>query len=327
MASIPKVPLIIAPTPLHRLDRVSADLGIDLWIKRDDLTGFAMGGNKGRKLEFLIAAALAEGAQAVVTCGSLQSNFIRQLGAACEIHGIECHAVVMDTPFEFNPPKVKGLRSESGNALLGEWLGIKFVRMPDGHWDDLFAKAEAVAVELERSGKKVYRIPVGGSSPLGAFAFLEAGRELQEQRVDFDSIVFASSSGSTQVGLSHAFWRSGTKVLGIACDPEPEIAQDFGELSSGLALISNSGPIAPQDFLIDFNFVGPGYGIPSEPGNEAISYLARKEGIFLDPIYSAKAFAGLKALVGQGKVNGKVCFWHTGGTPALFSMHEPEAAN
>ena len=315
--SPPKVPLIQAPTPLHRLDHVSDDLGIDLWIKRDDLTGFAMGGNKGRKLEYMMGEALSQGAQAVVTCGAMQSNFIRHLGAAAAVCGLKCSAAVMETPYEHNLPFMDGLLRDGGNVLLDQWLGVDMHIFTDGTWTELYDHAESVAQQLERAGMCVYRIPVGGSAPIGAYAFVQAARELDQA---FDWIVFASSSGSTQVGLAHAFRDFKTKILGVCADPEPEIVEDFAELSRGLSQLIGGEPIAAAEFRVLYDMVGPGYGIPSHDGNEAIRYLAKMEGIFLDPIYSGKAFAGLLKLVSTGEIGGRVCFWHTGGQPALFAM-------
>lgn len=315
--AIDKVPLVQLPTPLHRLDRVSQELGIDLWIKRDDLTGFAMGGNKGRKLEYMMAEAIQQNAQVVVTCGALQSNFIRHLGAAAAVCGIQCAAAVMETPYEFNPPFMDGLKREGGNALLDEWLGVDLNVYSDGTWEELYAHAEDLAQQYERKGLRVYRIPIGGSSALGAYAFYQAGAELGSE---FDWVIFASSSGSTQVGLSHRFRGTETKVLGIASDPEPEIVEDFAELSQKLATLLDIAPIPSNEFKVIFDMVGPGYGVPSKHGNDAIRYLAAKEGVFLDPIYSGKAFAGLLELVERKEISGKVCFWHTGGLPALFAM-------
>lgn len=310
-----RVSLIQSPTPLHRLEHLSEELGLDLWIKRDDLTGFALGGNKGRKLEYLMADVLASGADTVVTCGSCQSNFIRQLAAACAVFKIRAVAAVMHHPCEFDP--VAGaVAQESGNLLLDRWLGADLRILPDGTWDTLFEATEELALTLEREGRKVYRIPVGGSSALGAFAFWEAAKELTER---FDSVVFSTSSGSTQTGLAHFFRNSGTEVLGIAADPEPDLADQFVELSAGLAELLGEEPLAASDYRINFDFVGPGYGVPSEAGNAAIERLARREGIFLDPIYSGKAFAGLLELVAHGHLSGRVLFWHTGGIPSLFA--------
>ncbi|MGV3615909.1 MAG: D-cysteine desulfhydrase family protein [Fimbriimonas sp.] len=314
------MPLILTPTPLHRLDRVSEDLGIDLWIKRDDLTGFAMGGNKGRKLEYLVADALAQGAEVVVTCGSAQSNFIRQLAAACGCAGMDCAAAVMALPYEDTPPEYTALRPEGGNVLLDRILGADLRLHPNGTWETLYELAETLAVEYEAQGRRVYRIPVGGSAPLGAYAFLQAANELQAQAPPFDTILFASSSGSTHTGLLYGLRHLGTHILGVASDPEPEIAEDFANLAKGLdELIDGNGAPLVGDFYLDFDFVGPGYGVPSDAGNAAIEYLARREGIFLDPIYSGKAFACLLARARRGDLQGRVLFWHTGGIPALFA--------
>jgi len=313
-----RVPLIQSPTPLHRLDRLSSELGLDLWIKRDDLTGFAFGGNKGRKLEYLIGDVLASKAEVVVTCGSAQSNFIRQLGAACARFDIECAAAVMDLPYEDSQP-AGHVSSSSGNVLLDRILGVRLVEMPDGTWEELYAAAESLALSYEAMGRSVYRIPIGGSSPLGAYGFLMAAEELKAQADPFNHVVFASSSGSTHCGLRHGFFGTSTEILGIACDPEPEIADDFAELASGLeALAGLASHLEPEDFVLDFRFVGPGYGVASEEGDAAIVRLARAEGIFLDPIYSGKAFAGLLRLAEEGRVSGRVLFWHTGGLPSLF---------
>jgi D-cysteine desulfhydrase family pyridoxal phosphate-dependent enzyme len=316
----PKVPLILAPTPLHRLNFLSADLGLDLWIKRDDLTGFAFGGNKGRKLEYLIAEALALGADTVVTCGAAQSNFIRQLGAACSMYGLHCSAVVMELPYDApaGKPVGKHARGSGGNVLLDDILGVELRMYPDGDWDALFAEMDKLVLEKEEMGKNVYRIPIGGSSPLGAYAFYEAAQELNAG--PFDWIVCASSSGSTQTGLAYAFDGSATQVLGVACDPEPEIAADFAEIGRGLATTVNAPRVLqPEDFLMDFESVGAGYGISTKEGEHAIQLMARREGIFLDPVYTAKAFAALIRRAETRAIEGRVLFWHTGGTPALFA--------
>lgn len=313
MREFPRFPLICAPTPEHRLNRLSEDLGIDLWIKRDDLTGFAMGGNKGRKLEFLLPQILEAGATTVVTCGSRQSNFIRQLGAACRIAGIRCVALVMDLPYEppATPPK-SDLGHEGGNARLGEIFGIEVRQLPNGSWDDLFTAAAEEAQALRRKGETVFEIPVGGSSVPGAYSFWKAAQELRES---YDQIIAASSSGSTQVGLASAFRGTGTRVIGIACDPEPELPYEFAELAHEL----DGRQWTATDFEFNLDYVGPGYGVPSQAGQEALAAMALREGILLDPIYSAKAFSALMDLAGQGSLSGRTLFWHTGGLPALFT--------
>ncbi|MBN8691102.1 MAG: pyridoxal-phosphate dependent enzyme [Armatimonadetes bacterium] len=296
---------------------MSEKLGIDLWIKRDDLTGFALGGNKGRKLEYLMARAVADGIEAIVTCGAAQSNFIRQLGAACSVCGIECHAAIMQLPFDSSAEKieVEAVEPGNGNILLDQILGINLHLFPDDDWEVLYDYAAKICAELQAGGKKVMNIPVGGSNFLGAYAFTQAALELAEE---FDTIVFASSSGSTHVGLATALHGSKTKVLGIACDPEPEIVHDFAALSESLARETGMPKITAEEFNVNLDFVGAGYGIASEEGMIALKNLAQTEGIFLDPIYTAKAFAALIHLATTGKLRGKVLFWHTGGIPALF---------
>ena len=314
----PKVDLILAPTPLHRLDRVSQDLGLDLWIKRDDLSGFALGGNKGRKLEYLMADAIAQQAQVVVSCGSAQSNFIRQLGAACTRFGMTCAAAVMDLPYEGEPAAGEHLEPLGGNVLLDEILGVDLRFHPDAPWEELYAHAEELAQEHERAGLRVYRIPVGGSSPLGAYAFYQAAQEVNAG--PFDLVVTSSSSGSTHTGLAYGFAGTHTRVLGISADPEPGLTSEFALIAQGLDDLAGRGVrLRPDDFELSLDYVGPGYGLTSAAADDAARYLARREGIFLDPIYSGKAFAGLLDLARKGELSGRVLFWHTGGVPSLFA--------
>lgn len=318
-----KVSLIQTPTPLHRLNHLSAQLGLDLWIKRDDLTGLAMGGNKGRKLEYLLAEAIAQRADVVVTCGSTQSNFIRQLGASCAQFGIRCAAMTMVLArSDYNPmPTVPSMLSSGGNVWLDEILGVELHVIPNGTWDEMYAAMEELALGFEAEGLRVFRCPIGGSSALGAYSFVKAAEEIAEQAAAFDSIVFATSSGSTQTGLQVGFHGKPTKIIGIACDPEPDLVDDFAALSEQLADLTGTTPrLSAEDFNLNLDYVGPGYGVPSEAGNAAIQRLARTEGIFLDPIYSGKAFSGLLDLAERGELTGRVLFWHTGGLPALFAM-------
>ena len=311
-----RISLIQSPTPLHRLDRLSQKLNLDLWIKRDDLTGLAIGGNKGRKLEYLMPSVLDTKADIVVTCGASQSNFIRQLGAACSMQSIRCSAAIMSMPYdEVRPTSIEPM-GYRGNLVLDRILGIELHPFADGTWEELYQHAENIAQEYESLGLRVHRIPIGGSSALGAYAFFDAAKEITEP---FDSIVFASSSGSTHTGLAHGFRGSPTRILGIACDPEPEIANDFAELSLALSReILGDTPLSASDYDLNFNYVGPGYGIASIAGNAALEMMARTEGIFLDPIYSAKAFSAVIDLAEKGELSGRVLFWHTGGIPALF---------
>lgn len=295
---------------------------MDLWIKRDDLTGFALGGNKARKLEYLAPAIKESGATHVVTCGSLQSNFVRQMGGLGLMDGFDVTAVVMEMPYEGAAKPVGGsVGALGGNAALDEVMGVNLLLIPDGTWDELAAAAHREAEILRRSGINVYEVPVGGSVPQGVYGFLKAGEELEQQaEKPFDFVVTASSSGSTQTGLAMWFRGSATRVIGIACDPEPELPHDLAELSSQLCTLLDWGePLKPEDLEFLLDWVGPGYNIPSSAGWNAMEILMKKEGILLDPIYSGKAFAGLLDLVESGAIGGRVCFWHTGGIPTLFA--------
>lgn len=324
MPAPPKVPLVLLPTPLHRLDRLSEDLGIDLWIKRDDLTGFALGGNKGRKLEYLIADVLACGATAVVACGAVQSNFIRQLGAACAIHGIRCAAAVMDRPYyaAAGMPEKAAIGPRNANVRIDGLLGVELHHAEDGDWEALYAVQDGVIRDLEAAGDKVYKMPIGGSSVFGAWAFVNAGREVDEQLTDIDYLVTSSSSGSTHTGLAWHFKGTRTKVVGISADPDPdrELVDDMVELAAGVDQFADAAKnVTPEDLDLRLDWVGEGYGVPSAAGTNAIQTLARREGILLDPVYSGKAFAALMDLAKSGQISGRVLFWHTGGIPALFA--------
>ncbi|MCW5943431.1 MAG: D-cysteine desulfhydrase family protein [Fimbriimonadaceae bacterium] len=316
-----RVPLILAPTPLHPLPALGARIGLDLWIKRDDLTGFAGGGNKGRKLEYLMADVLASGTEIVLTCGSLQSNFVRQLGAACAMHGVRCVAVLMNLPYapETGRPSGPTLPPTGGNVVLSAILGVETIRVPDGTWDALFEATDYTAGALERAGRRVYRIPVGGSSPVGAYGFVAAAQELAEQGAAFDAIVVPTSSGSTHTGLAWALKGSSTRLIGIACDAEPSLVEEeMMTIGRGLdELTGEPKGLTPADIEFRLEWVGAGYGVATEAGQRALETLARTEGVFLDPIYSAKAFAGLLAMAASGELTGRVLFWHTGGFPTL----------
>ncbi|HXH62270.1 MAG TPA: pyridoxal-phosphate dependent enzyme [Fimbriimonadaceae bacterium] len=320
--SPPRVPLVSLPTPLHRLARASADLGIDLWIKRDDLSGFAGGGNKGRKLEYLMAEVLNAGADVVVSSGSSQSNFLRQLSCACQMFGIHCAAASMDLPFDKGAGKPTGRHvTQGGNRVLDEMFGLEMRVYPDDDWEVLDQHAKAIAEEYEQKGRTVRLIPTGGSTPTGAYGFYMAGNELSAQtKRPFDWIVTPTSSGSTHAGLGYCYFGSTTRVIGVSCDPEPELDQDLSRLAAGLDAITGLDKrMSASDFDFRLDFVGPGYGVASAAGDEAIRYLIAREGVLLDPVYSGKAFSGLLALVRSGELEGRGVFWHTGGLPTLFA--------
>lgn len=315
---IPRVKLCCLPTPCHRLYRLSDDLGIDLWIKRDDLTGFAGGGNKGRKLEYILAEAMDAGAERLVTCGSRQSNFVRQLGAACSVFGIKCSAAVMDLPYDQAYGKPRGpVPGEGGNVFLDDLFGVELRTFPDDDWLVLFQHAKDIAEEYRAKGEKVIDVPIGGSMPLGAYAFAQAAVEVGEQ---WDFVVCPTSSGSTHAGLAWAFHGTGTKVIGVSCDPEEDLADDLNRLATGIDSLSGTTKgLSKSDFDFRRDWVGEGYNVPSQAGTEAIKTAAQREGILLDPVYSGKAFAGLLNMVRSKEVSGRVLFWHTGGLPTLLA--------
>lgn len=281
-----------------------------------------MGGNKARKLEYLAPAIKASGATHVVTCGSLQSNFVRQMGGLGLLEGFSVTAVVMEVPYEGESrPSGVTVGHKGGNRAIDEAMGVQLHLIPDGTWDDLAEAAHSEAERLKAAGQTVYEVPVGGSVPQGVYGFLKAGEELEGQTDrPFDFIITASSSGSTQTGLAMWFRGSQTRVIGIACDPEPELPHDLAHLSAQLCTLLDWGePLEADELEFLLDWVGPGYNIPSEAGAEAMRALMMKEGILLDPIYSGKAFAGLMDLIKSGTIGGRICFWHTGGIPTLFA--------
>jgi len=317
-----RIELICSPTPFHRLPKISADLGIDLWIKRDDLTGFAGGGNKGRKLEYLMADIVASGASKVVTVGASQSNFVRQAAAACAVSGIEFHAVVMDWPYPDDARRTKpeGWTDSgrlSGNLVLDRWLGAHIHKLPDATFEDLDRSAREIAESME-----AYFIPGGGSCGIGALGFVAAAHELLGQDSTVNTIISASGSGGTQTGLTYALAQmdSRTRHIGICTDDEPEMVEDFALIAAELdEIFGDPLRLTAADFDLRLDYCGRGYGVPSKAGAEAIEYVARSEGIFLDPVYTGKAFAGLIDLAQRGELSGRVAFWHTGGMPVLFA--------
>jgi L-cysteate sulfo-lyase len=314
---LPRVRLAYLPTPLKPLPRLSKSLGVELWVKRDDQTGLATGGNKTRKLEFLMAEAQAQAADMVVTMGAPQSNHCRQTAAAAARLGLGCVLVLRG-----EVPRA----AWTGNLLLDELLGAS-VRW-SGQRDRLEVAAE-VMDELAAGGRAPYLIPYGGSNPVGAsayaLAFQELWQQMADQDVSFDRVVFASSSGGTQGGLlvGATACGYGGQVLGISVDKTGghlrDIVIDLFQPTAarlGWELVLEPGAVA-----IDDRFLGAGYGIVGEAEREALRLLARTEGLLLDPVYTGKAMAGLLSLIRQGEIKAgeRVCFWHTGGTSALFA--------
>ncbi|MCW5875607.1 MAG: D-cysteine desulfhydrase family protein [Anaerolineales bacterium] len=313
MKPLPRTPLAQLPTPLQPMPRLSAALGgPQLWVKRDDQTGLALGGNKTRKLETLCAAALEAGAGTLLTAGAIQSNHCRQTAAAAASLGLACTLVLAG-----EPPALT-----SGNLLLDGLFGAEIIWTT---FEERPAVLQAAEADLRAAGKRPYLIPYGGSSPLGAAAYAYALEELLGQGLAPDSIVFATSSGGTQAGLvaGARLLGYGGRILGISVD---ERAADLQARVAPLAvetaeLLGGSIQLAPEDVLVNDDYLGEGYAVMGAAEAEAIRLFARHEGLLVDPVYTGRAAAGLIDLIRQGYFNKdeNVLFWHTGGAPALFA--------
>jgi L-cysteate sulfo-lyase len=305
------------PTPLHALPRLTKALGgPELFVKRDDQTGLATGGNKTRKLEFLVADALEHKADTLITAGAPQSNHARQTAAAAAHVGMRCVLVLRGQP----PAE------HQGNLLLDELLGAEI------RWAErsaVPATMEAAAAELRAQGRAPYVIPYGGSNPVGATGYVGAMEELMEQaqqmNLRFDRIVFASSSGGTQAGLvvgAQASRYTG-QVLGISVDERRvDLQAKVAELATATAAhLKLDARFAPSDIMVNADYLGAGYGVMGALERNAIRLAAEMEGLLLDPVYTGRAFAGMIDLIRKSEIRRgeSVLFWHTGGTPALFA--------
>jgi D-cysteine desulfhydrase family pyridoxal phosphate-dependent enzyme len=302
------------PTPVEELPRFSAVLGGPrILVKRDDQTGLAFGGNKTRKLEFLVAEAKHDGADVLVSAGALQSNHCRQTAAAAAKFGFECVLVLTGEDPERN----------SANLLLDQLLGAQIVRVHDRADRDkvLLETADRLSAE----GHKPYVVPYGGSSPTGALAYAFAMAELLEQRKDVNWIVFATSSGGTHAGLvlgQRAFGFKG-KILGISIDESKEwLETHVSRLAAATSeRLGTPMTFEANDVLANEDYCRAGYGVVTESEREAVRLMASTEGLLLDPVYTGRAAAGLIDLIRQNFFGSEetVLFWHTGGQPALFA--------
>ena len=326
LARFPRLRLFPAPTPLEKLENLSRVLGgPEIWIKRDDCTVVASGGNKVRKLEFLVGEALAQGADHLVTQGAVQSNHVRQTVAVAAKLGMKC-SVLLEHRVETNDPAYL----TSGNVLLDRLMGASIEYRPGG--TDMNAAAVAKGEELRAAGARPYVIPGGGSNRVGALGYVACAQELMAQAdemgLKIDRVVHATGSAGTQAGLVAGLegMNAGVRVLGIGvrlARPQQEanvfkLAQDVAEY------IGIRGGIASEAVEANCDYVGPGYGLPTEGMREAVTLLAQLEGVLLDPVYSGKGMAGLIDLVRKGKIGAseRVVFLHTGGAVGLFG-YEP----
>jgi len=308
------------PTPIHELKNLSKYLNAPkIFIKRDDLTGLALGGNKIRKLEYLIGDALLNNCDTIITGGSAQSNHCRQTAAAASIYGLECHlALGGEEPNLFE-----------GNLLLDKLLGAVI------HWSGVFRKGEKIpqiCKELISMGKKPYIIPYGGSNEIGVWGFINAVKELKIQiknlKEEFTHIVFPSSSGGTHAGfiIGKSKYNLSVELIGIQIDKGtkdefPYIETLLNLLNSTSQKIFMNKEYKLKDIILFEDYVGEGYGIMNDLDIEAIKLLSKFEGILLDPVYTGRAMGGLIDLVKKKyfSKDDKILFWHTGGIPALFT--------
>jgi len=322
LAPFPRVRLTHAPTPLEPMQNLSRLLGgPNLWIKRDDCTGLASGGNKTRKLEYLIGDALAKKADVVVTQGATQSNHARQTAAAAARFGLACELILEDRTGYAHEDYRK-----SGNVILDRLLGAGIRHVPAN--TDMDAAMAALAEELKAQGRAPYVIPGGGSNPICALGYVTCALELAEQAnslgLDIDLLVHATGSTGTQAGLLAGLEgsRAGIPVLGIGVRaPRPVQEEKVYSLAVRTAdLLGVPGAVARERVVANCDYVGAGYGLPTPGMMEALELVARTEGILLDPVYSGKAMAGLIDLIRKGRF-GKgqnIVFLHTGGSVGLF---------
>jgi len=302
------------PTPLERLDRPSARLGVDIWVKRDDLTGLALSGNKVRKLAWLLADARSRGATTVITTGGIQSNHCRATAACAARLGLRCVLLLRGAP-----PQGAEL---DGNLLLDAVFGAE-VRWctPEGY-RDRDAKMGAIAAELAAAGEVPYGVPEGGSNGLGAAAFAAAGQELADQAADagvsFEAVLCGVGSGGTLAGLAMAGLDA--RVLGVAvCDDAATFRRRVGEIGAQAEAHGLTLPAwGPQTWDVLEGFQGPGYARTTPDALRAQVALARETGLLLDPVYTGKTWLALEALIARGALTGPVLFWHTGGAFGLF---------
>ncbi len=313
MQNLPRLKFAHLPTPIEEMPRLTAALGgPKLLVKRDDQTGLAFGGNKTRKLEYLLAEAQAQEARTLITTGAGQSNHCRQTVAAAVRQGFDCILVLTG-----DPPA-----ATSANLLLDQLLGAEIVWTAKGARDETLQR---VFDQARSAGRRPYLVPYGGSSPTGAAAYAFAMQEMLEQGHSPDWIVFASSSGGTQAGLmagARLFGFDG-KILGISVDePRDVLRERVAGIASRVAGCLRLATTFPsREVLVNADYVGGGYGVAGRPEIEAIQLFAKKEGLLLDPVYTGRAAAGLIDLIRKGFFDPgeTVLFWHTGGTPALFA--------
>ena len=313
MKELPRIHIAHLPTPVEELLRLSAHLdGPRLLVKRDDQTGLALGGNKTRKLEYLLAEAQSLGAKTVITGGAVQSNHCRQTAAAAARTGVDCILVLGgDKPSQ-----------PSGNLLLDLLFGAEIV------WPQMSERAQTLQATYEsakETGRDPYLVPYGGSNAVGASAYAFAIQELVDQGVQVDWIVFASSSAGTQAGMVAGAHLTGFEgeILGISVDEQADVLQArvAGLASETAAHLGQPTTFTPDQILVNADYLGEGYGIMNSQDRQAVHLFAKYEGLLFDPVYTGRAAGGMIDLIQKGffSKDETVLFWHTGGTPALLA--------
>ncbi len=309
--------LSILPTPIHRLDNISKLFNANIYCKRDDMTGFAFGGNKTRKLEFLISDALKKKADTLIAIGGVQSNFCRIASAAGEKYGLDVHLVLGGSK---NPEKA------TGNLLLDYLFGATTYFVESENWSDWEKYANELCDKLSQSGKKVYWMPIGGSSPIGALGYVKAFKEIisysKKNNINFHYIIHATASAGTQSGLLVGAklhkWKGNIIGFGVS-KYKKQLENEILELSEKVAKFFDVN-IKKKKIFVDDNFLGEKYGAITDAGIEAVNIFAKKEGILLDYVYSGKAASGLISYLRKKKFdnNKNILFLHTGGNIHLF---------
>ena len=309
LSDFPRLELGTFPTPVQRLNNISDLLRTNVYVKRDDLTGLGLGGNKVRKLEYLLAEAKRQGAETVFTTGGAQSNHAMLTAAAAGKLGMKAILIL----------KQRSVTDCVGNLLLEKLMGTEVRFMDTDDYADIYAEMDRIGQE---SGRPYYKIPCGGSNALGSLGYVGCAQEISGQGIHFDHLVCAEGSGGTMAGLALGakLFMPGTKVHGMMVDRDAFDVITPTLMKEAAALLEAELSIGEEDFHLR-DLCGPGYAIPSEEGNAAVRLMAEKEGLFLDPVYTGKAFAGLVQMAREGafRETDKVLFLHSGGAGGLFA--------